>query len=510
LRACTAISTLRDPARLRPWLMAIARNQAWQTLRRRRHLPTFVQLGAGSVETGDATTIWSPTPSPADAAELAELRAEVRAAVENLSGTNAEIVRAFYLDGMTTGRIAERLGLPAGTVRWRLSEARRLLREEFTMSEITDDHRNVSQAAPLLDVKAINGTSGPVERLRPQDTCKTLLSQQVLYCVRKELKTPAEISRQVKADVDYVQDHLDRMAEADVVTHEDGRYRANCILFDADDVAAVKEELMARGDVVAATVEGHGRALSDAIRQTTPAARGFEEPYLRWLVVPVMLLNFGLGRALRERVGAGSELPLRPDGGRWVFLPTLVDSHLPWELGCNWTAATAGECGTAQHWNSDLEVRITRVRGTPLCLLRRLATGPVRKDSAVDVFTEEVVTGLVEAGVIRCEGDRLVEDVPIFTPRDGDLLDPVISAVVGDIIERAYADYPDDIYALLDRRGFGFVRLDYPGHVHMLAQMGSVRALRRSGFLVDPARPAPNGWGFFAWTGVFAPMAAHW
>lgn len=439
---------------------------------------------------------------------MKELRQEVRRGLAELSDRYAEPVEMFYLTGMSVAAIAQRLDVPVGTVKWRLSRARALLREELMMSDVTDALRNEVENPPLLDVSNVNGCTGPNAALRPSEVCKTLLAQQVLFAVRKELKAPQQIAHEVKASIEYVQDHLARMTRAEVLEETDGRYRANCILFDPDDVDHVQEQLARRGDHVAALLKTHEAPLSEAIRETTPAGRGFGEPYLRWIVVPAMILNCGLGRRLQERKYPAPDPPPRPDGGRWFFLPSLSECHLPWELGCNWNIVP-GQGGYAQYWNSDLGVPITRIRGTDTPLVRRLADGPLRKESATDVFSEEVVAALMEKGLVRAEGEDLVANVPIFHPGDGDLLDPVISSIVDEIAGQAYRDFPEDVYGVLDERGFGFARSDYPGWAHILAQTGSVRALRREGVLGEPPDPIPAGWGFFAWMGVFAPVEGY-
>lgn len=69
-----------------------------------------------------------PMPSPADAAEHAELREEIRAALDRLPPEQrAAVVLRYYLD-YSEAEMAEAMDAPAGTVKWRLHEARKRLR----------------------------------------------------------------------------------------------------------------------------------------------------------------------------------------------------------------------------------------------------------------------------------------------------------------------------------------------------------------------------------------------
>ena len=62
---------------------------------------------------------------------------ELRAAVEALSEKIRETVKLHYFEGLSVSDIATRLSLPAGTVKWRLSEGRKKLRKEFGVLEKT-------------------------------------------------------------------------------------------------------------------------------------------------------------------------------------------------------------------------------------------------------------------------------------------------------------------------------------------------------------------------------------
>lgn len=69
------------------------------------------------------------TPSAEDAVLLGVEHGDVGAAVQRLSPELMAVVQATVLDGLTTREAAELLGIPAGTVKSRMSRARTELRE---------------------------------------------------------------------------------------------------------------------------------------------------------------------------------------------------------------------------------------------------------------------------------------------------------------------------------------------------------------------------------------------
>lgn len=66
---------------------------------------------------------------PDRAAEQAELRSRLHAALDTLPERQRLAVQLFELEGFSGAEIAEILEMPAGTVRWHLHQARRQLRE---------------------------------------------------------------------------------------------------------------------------------------------------------------------------------------------------------------------------------------------------------------------------------------------------------------------------------------------------------------------------------------------
>ena len=112
------LDTLRDPERLRPWLMAIAANEARQQIRRRRRHPV-VEI--------DVADISSDRQDPAAGAALLDLAAALR----RLDPDDRALLALRYVAGFDAPEIAGALGLSASGVRSRLSRLIQRLRTEL-------------------------------------------------------------------------------------------------------------------------------------------------------------------------------------------------------------------------------------------------------------------------------------------------------------------------------------------------------------------------------------------
>lgn len=117
LAVVRGLPRLREPARFAPWLFTIARRSVTDRLRSR-----YAQSEEG-VNPGDLVV--------EDPVEAAMERAELVGALSGLPVLEREILVLYYLEDLSVEDCAQICRVPAGTVKSRLSRARRLLREHL-------------------------------------------------------------------------------------------------------------------------------------------------------------------------------------------------------------------------------------------------------------------------------------------------------------------------------------------------------------------------------------------
>ncbi|MGE0708770.1 MAG: RNA polymerase sigma factor [Planctomycetota bacterium] len=118
----------REIARFSTWLYTIGRNLALNEVRNRRRRPSPMGHagadGAGSGEWDPLGGLASGAPDPATAAQTSDLRAQVRAAIEELPEHYRAVVILCDLQERPYAEAAAILEVPVGTIRSRLSRAR--------------------------------------------------------------------------------------------------------------------------------------------------------------------------------------------------------------------------------------------------------------------------------------------------------------------------------------------------------------------------------------------------
>jgi len=123
----------RNPAKFGGWFLTIVRNRARNLIRRESLRDTDpIPLGASSR---------GPTPDRVFAET--ELKAHLEAALGGLDETQREIVLLHDFEGWKHREIAEKLGIPSGTVRSHLHFARKALREALSEFREQDEDGEV-------------------------------------------------------------------------------------------------------------------------------------------------------------------------------------------------------------------------------------------------------------------------------------------------------------------------------------------------------------------------------
>jgi RNA polymerase sigma-70 factor (ECF subfamily) len=125
LVALERLDECRQPDRFAAWLITIVRNRSRNLVRRESLRGTDpIPISARST-----------TPTPDRDYERQELRDEIQRALSTLPEIQRDIVLLHDFEGWKHREIAERLGIPSGTVRSHLHFARKALRSALNTSK---------------------------------------------------------------------------------------------------------------------------------------------------------------------------------------------------------------------------------------------------------------------------------------------------------------------------------------------------------------------------------------
>jgi RNA polymerase sigma factor (sigma-70 family) len=125
------LAVWREPQRydeqrgsVRSWLMGMVHHRAVDAVRREESQRRRAEDAVAS----DPVVVADPAESVVEELGLPEERKAVRSALDELPAEQRQVIELMYFDGLSQSRVAERLGLPLGTVKSRTLLGMRRLR----------------------------------------------------------------------------------------------------------------------------------------------------------------------------------------------------------------------------------------------------------------------------------------------------------------------------------------------------------------------------------------------
>lgn len=155
--------------------------------------------------------------------ELSALRAHIAM----LSKAYRDIIVFHYYDNLSVKQISEKLGIPIGTVTWRLSEARKKINKEYVNMETTALY-------PKKLHLSIHGNGNYDGKTVPWPTefINDSLSQNILVNCYDEAKSIEELAKLCGVPAYYIEERIDNLLKRDAVIEQSkGKYRTDFVIW---------------------------------------------------------------------------------------------------------------------------------------------------------------------------------------------------------------------------------------------------------------------------------------
>ena len=149
----------------------------------------------------------------------------LRLEIAYLSKLQRKAVIAFYYENKKLSRIAEELGVPLGTVKWHLFEAKKKLKGRMeTMKEY-----GMLKFDPIkfgrIETCGLSGSEGSNKKL-----LRSVLAQNIIYSVREKAKTVNEIADDLGVSPVYVEDEAEYLCRLAFLGETAGKYISRVIV----------------------------------------------------------------------------------------------------------------------------------------------------------------------------------------------------------------------------------------------------------------------------------------
>ena len=251
-----------------------------------------------------------------------------------LSKLQRRIVIAYYFENRKQADIALELGIPLGTVKWHLFEAKKeLKRGIFAMRKSSELKFNPIKFHSY-------GINGSVGKKSPDEFFRSALAQNICYCVRNTAKTVGEIADDLGVSPVYVETEVEFLEEYGFLRGQKDKYILDFIISEP-----TAELLIMQNDMYKRAAELFANDLYDELTssgilddpdiwcgQTDELISLTESPkadrnFILWTLIPYIAAWSG-EKLMDKRISFEEVATIRPDGAHNIYHASVVTDEM--------------------------------------------------------------------------------------------------------------------------------------------------------------------------------------
>lgn len=258
----------------------------------------------------------------------------LQAEIAYLSKLQRRIVIAYYFENRKQADIASELGIPLGTVKWHLFEAKKELKRGM------DTMRKASELK-FNPIKFHSyGINGSVGTMSPDEFLRSTLSQNICYCVRNTAKTINEIAENLGVSPVYIETEVEFLEEYGFLQLQKDKYIVNFIISEPSVELLVMQNNMYKqaaklfaNDLYDELVNSDLLDSPDIIcNQTDEPASYMVSPkanrnFVLWSLIPYIAAWSG-EKLMDDSISFDEVATLRPDGGHNIVHASVVTDEM--------------------------------------------------------------------------------------------------------------------------------------------------------------------------------------
>lgn len=331
-----------------------------------------------------------------------------------LSKLQRKIVIAYYFENKKQETIATELGIPLGTVKWHLFEAKKNLKKGIdTMRQIGELKFNPIKFE-LCGTNGSPGTKGANSNL-----LRSTFSQNIVYSVWKEAKTVGKIADDLGVSPVYVESEAEYLAEYGFLTEKSGKYLCNILIDEAsNELIELKDKMYCQA------AEAFANELFDELTNsgilkdpriicaqtdkpiTLTSHERADDHFILWSLIPYIAARSGEG-LMDQSISFDEVATIRPDGGHNLCYASIAAPNVKPPMYFESMLQFCGPCWNRNEdytlWQIDSEWSSQRVNDGYIDKAGRILSLLSRKED--DLLSKDEYTFLAENGIIKTNGD---------------------------------------------------------------------------------------------------------
>jgi len=224
----------------------------------------------------------SSEPDPVDCMIGREEISLMKREIARLSDIRRKIVIMRYFEEKPLNVIAERIGVPVGTIKWHLNGSRGEIRKGM---DIMRTNGNLSMNPIRFKSISYSGSEG--DDGSPQKLLSASIRQNILYAAYYKPQSVNEIADEMGVSPPYIREEIEFLMDFNYINEvEPGKYQSNIIILRDEDGAIIYDKLIDRIEDTVTKISGQ---LTEAYVKAEPdiLSSGVYVPFndagfLRW------------------------------------------------------------------------------------------------------------------------------------------------------------------------------------------------------------------------------------
>ncbi len=288
---------------------------------------------------------------------------QLQTEIAYLSGLQRRIVIAYYFENRKQTEIANELGIPLGTVKWHLFEAKKELKRGM------DTMRKSSELRFNPITFSTYGINGSVGTKSPNEFFRSTLSQNICYCVRHTAKTINEIADDLGVSPVYIENEVAFLAEYGFLISKQNKFICGFIIDEPTTELLLLQNDMYRRAAALFANDLYDELISSGLlndpgilccQSDSPISLS-ESPetdrnFILWALIPY-ITAWASDEASEENISFEEVATIRPDGGHNIFHASVYSSGLTFPdepaLTSNWNGPFWNGNGHRLIWQFD-------------------------------------------------------------------------------------------------------------------------------------------------------------
>lgn len=343
----------------------------------------------------------SPEDSYIDRLESDDKTYLLRRELSLLSKSHREICIAYYVDEKSCSQIAHEQNVSVETVKYHLFKTRKLLKEGIGMTRQLGE-KSYNPGTFRLDFW---GDSNKYYEMFDRK-----LPGSIMLAAYYTPMSAKELSIELGVAMPYLEDELEVLERAGLLTKNGARYQTNVVIITDDYEKEFVRKTSGIYEKVANEVYEKVTELLPAVKKLDFFGNGFDDNRLRFMLLNIALVN-GYNRA--ESISPLGEMPRLPLGcNGWIFGydNDFINHHFKGVTMCTWNKS-----GTA--WFSAenyIAIRRCQIYNHSNFAERAEAMCDAILNNPIDV-DNQTVPELIAEGIISAEGGKLMANFPVFS-----------------------------------------------------------------------------------------------